>query len=105
MRNAFASSVHVVPALALAVLGTCCAQAHPTSATAPTPVPSSSPSPSQSPKPSRHLTITGVLREANGGPLANAAICSVPLRAPVSQISSTGANGSFRVEQFAADGL
>jgi hypothetical protein len=70
--------------------------------TAPTPLPS----PSASPLPSRQLTITGLVREVNGGPLADASIYAYAQgRQTRPLVASTAADGSFRLDHFADDAL
>jgi hypothetical protein len=70
--------------------------------TAPTPVPS----PSARPQLSRQLTIAGLVREVNGGPLADAAIYAYAHgRQTTPPVASTAADGSFRLDHFADDGL
>ena len=103
MMNRFlVGCVRVVLVLILATFATSCARDHGVSSTAPTPVPS----PSASPQPSRQLTITGLVREVNGGPLADAAIYAYASgRRTNPQVASTAADGSFRLEQFVDDGL
>jgi hypothetical protein len=89
-----------VPALALGILGTCCGGDHAVSSIAPTPAPA----PASNLR--RQLTITGVVRAVNGSPLADAAIDAwTNSRGITGHVSSTAADGSFRAEQFADDGL
>lgn len=69
--------------------------------TAPTPLPA----PSPSPQPLRR-TIAGLVREVNGGPLAGVTIYATANgHRTYPQVASTAADGSFRLEQFAAGGL
>lgn len=93
----------VVPAVVVAILISSCTRDLPApSNMAPTPVTSTAPNPQPAPQ----RTIVGQVREVNGGALAD-----VTIRAwsrfgqnPV-QVGSTGVDGSFRLEQFAYDGL
>ena len=91
--------MRVLTYLALAVGVTALAACNTTGASGP---PSNAPTPTG---PQR--TITGQVREVNGGPLADVAITAFSGRTGQStgRLPSTAADGSFRIDQFAYDDL
>src|SRR5262245_7039971 len=101
-RSRHHSLVRVVVALALTIAAAACARDQTAPPTTPTPMPTSTPIP----RPMRALTIAGTLRAVNGGPLVGAAVLAwSQTRGIGSQVASTTADGSFRLEQFADDGF
>jgi hypothetical protein len=98
-----AGVLFVVPAVAVAILTTSCTRdlAAPSNI-APTPVPGSP----SNPQPAPQRTIMGQVREVNGGALAGVTITAYGRTGQAwAQVASTGADGSFRLEQFAGDAL